>query len=404
MTALATLALIIWSVLLFARGRFWRVAPDMLPALPPTEDGANNGNEAILAIVPARDETGVLPVTLPSLLSQETGRPFHVLLVDDHSTDGTAALARRLAAECGHAERLTVVTAEPLAPGWTGKLWAMRCGLAHAEAMDHPATRVLFTDADIAYAPGALARLAAEAERRRAVLASLMVKLNASSTAERWLIPPFVYFFRMLYPFAWVADPARRTAAAAGGSMLVDRRALAAAGGLGKIRDALIDDVALGRLLKPHGPLWLGLTDDVTSVRSYPRVADIEAMVVRSAYAELRYSPFRLMVALLGLALVFLVPPTAAHAGDDFGRLAGLLGLAAMVVSFAPMARFYGLGIWRGIALPVVAALYGLFTLKSALAHRHGRGGLWKGRVQAAASSSAPSSSAPATADEAAKS
>jgi len=381
MTLLALLALLIWAVLLLNRGGFWRIAPDLLPASPAAASGTAT---AVLAIVPARDEAAVLPETLPSLLAQAMPGPFHVLLVDDHSTDGTADRARDLAAACGHADRLTVVTADPLAPGWTGKLAAMHCGLAKAEAMGLAAPRILFTDADIAYAPGALASLAAEADRRETVLASLMVKLNVTSAAERWLIPPFVYFFRMLYPFGWVADRRRATAAAAGGAMLVDRAALAAAGGLAAIRDALIDDVALGRLLKPHGPVWLGLTDDVRSLRRYPALADIEAMVVRSAYAELRYSPLRLAVAILGLALVFLVPPAAILTGGTLAQLAGLAGMAAMAFSFAPMARFYGLGVWRGLVLPAVAVLYGLFTVKSALRHVRGRGGEWKGRLQAA--------------------
>lgn len=387
MTLLALLSLAVWLVLLIARGGFWRTAPDMLPAAPPggTAGGGHGDGGAILAIVPARDEADVLPATLPALLSQELPVPFAVLLVDDHSTDGTADVARRLAAEAGVPERLRVVTSDPLPPGWTGKLWAMRCGLEAAEAAGDAAPRILFTDADIAYDPGALARLAAEGERRGAVLASVMVKLRAASPAERWLIPPFVYFFKMLYPFQWVANPARRTAAAAGGAMLIDRAALARAGGLEKIRTALIDDVAMGALMKRQGPVWLGLTDAVHSVRQYGEVADIRAMVVRSAYAELRYSPFRLILAILGLALTFLVPPLATLAADGIARIAGLAAWAMMAFSFVPIARLYGIGAWHGVVLPAIAALYGVFTVESAVRSWRGEGGLWKGRVQAAA-------------------
>ncbi len=380
MSALAVLALAIWAVLLFARGNFWRLAGDRLPAA-----GGGADSRAILAIVPARDEADTLPRTLPALLGQEPPGPFHVLLVDDHSGDGTADLARALAAECGRPERLTVVSAAPLPPSWTGKLWAMRCGLAHAEAAGETAPRILFTDADIHYGPGTLARLAAEADRRGAVLASLMVRLRADSAAERWLVPPFVYFFRMLYPFAFVADPTRRTAAAAGGSMLIERSALAAAGGLEAISRALIDDVAMGRMMKRAGPIWLGMSADVSSVRAYPAFADIAAMVVRSAYAELRYSPLRLAIAIAGLALVFLVPPLATLFGTGWVRLAGALAWAAMALSFAPIAAFYGVGAWRGALLPAIAVIYGAFTLQSALQHGRGRGGLWKGRLQAGA-------------------
>lgn len=386
MTALAFLSLVVWGVLLFARGNFWRLGGDRLGG-PATPQG---DARAILAIVPARNEADVLPRTLPALLTQETAGPFRVILVDDHSGDGTAARARALAAECGRADRLTVIDAAPLPAGWTGKLWAMRCGLAHAEATGDPVERLLFTDADIQYGPGTLARLAGEADRRRAVLASVMVRLRADSVAERWLVPPFVYFFRMLYPFAWVADPARRTAAAAGGSMLIERAALQSAGGLEAIRGALIDDVAMGGLMKRTGPVWLGMSAEIASVRAYTAFEDIAAMVVRSAYTELRYSPLRLAIALLGLALVFLVPPLAVLTAGGAGQLAGALAWAAMALSFAPMAAFYGVGVWRGALLPGIAAVYGWFTLRSAIDHWRGRGGLWKGRVQAGAGTGEP--------------
>ncbi|GAB5374682.1 MAG: glycosyltransferase [Acuticoccus sp.] len=385
MTALALLSLAIWLVLLLARGAFWRTAGDMLPAAtaPAGQDGADAG--PILAIVPARDEADVLPRTLPLLLAQEVPGGFSVLLVDDHSTDGTAEVARRLAAEADLSARLDIVQSKPLPAGWTGKLWAMRCGLAAADAAGTAAPRILFTDADIAWQPGALAGLVAESERRGAVLASLMVRLRAASAAERWLIPPFVYFFRMLYPFRWVADPHRRTAAAAGGAMLIDRAALQRAGGLAAIRTALIDDVAMGTLMKREGPVWLGLTKAVHSVRAYASVGDVRAMVVRSAYAELRYSPWRLLVAIAGLALTFVVPPVAALWGDGaVARLAGLAAWAAMALSFAPMAALYGVGLWRGVLLPAVAALYGVFTVESAVRSWRGEGGRWKGRIQAA--------------------
>lgn len=210
-----------------------------------------------------------------------------------------------------------------------------------------------------------------------------MARLATASRAERWLVPPFVYFFRMLYPFRWVNDPVRGTAAAAGGVMLVRRRLLEEAGGLGAIRGALIDDCALGRILKRVGPVRLRMTRDAVSLRPYPRFADIRRMVVRSAYAELRYRPERLAVALLGLALVFLVPPVALLAGSGPARLAGLGATLLMMASFVPMLRFYGLSPLRALGLPVVAVLYGAFTAESALAHRQGRGGAWKGRFQA---------------------
>ncbi|GGE17804.1 glycosyl transferase [Aureimonas endophytica] len=379
MTILAGLALLAWLVLLFGRGAFWRLGPDMLGQSIAPEGPA----PSILAVVPARDEAEVIARTLPSLLAQTYAGRFHVLLVDDGSEDGTAAIARRAAAASGHAERLTVLAARPLPAGWTGKLAAMAEGLAWARIQAETPDLVLFTDADIAYGPGTLARLAGEAAARGTVLASLMVKLKATSPAERLLVPAFVFFFRMLYPFAWVRDPKRRCAAAAGGSMLVDRRALEAAGGLAAIRGALIDDCALGALMKRQGPVWLGLTDEVRSLRDYPRVADIRRMVARSAYTELRHSPLRLVLALAGLGLVFLVPPLAALFGHGAARLFGLLAFVGMNLAFLPMVRFYRAPWWTAPALPAIAAAYALFTLDSALQHWRGRGGAWKGRLQA---------------------
>ncbi len=384
MMALALVSLAIWMVLLFARGRYWQIATDLLPDGPCFVDGSTGrtAEQTLFAIVPARNEAGTIAETLPTLLSQRTVLPFHVVLVDDHSEDATVEIALRAARASGCAERLTIVAAGPLPSGWTGKLWALQQGLTHIRRAGLSPDRILFTDADIAYGAGTLARLVSQAGRRGVVLASLMVKLRAESSAERWLVPAFVYFFKMLYPFGWVNDPRARTAAAAGGVVLCDRAALERAGGLFAIRGALIDDCALGQLMKKQGPIWLGLTRDVVSVRPYPVFADIRQMVVRSAYTELRRSPLRLVIAISGLALVFLVPPLAAIFGGGSTRLVGLVGWMAMAISYAPMQGFYGLSAFRATCLPAIAAIYGLFTIQSAIDHQRGCGGLWKGRVQ----------------------
>ena len=240
--------------------------------------------------------------TVASLLQQDYRGAFSVVLVDDQSSDGTAAVARQAAAAA--ADRLTVVQGADLPAGWTGKLWAMKQGVDRALASEPG--YLLFTDADIVYAPDTLARLVAQAESEKLVLNSLMVKLRCESFAERAFIPAFVFFFQMLYPFAWVNDRARSTAAAAGGCMLVRREALAAAGGIEAIRGALIDDCALARALKPQGPIRLSLTERVHSIRRYPGLEDIRRMVARSAYAQLNYSPLLLAGTLAGMALVYL--------------------------------------------------------------------------------------------------
>ena len=224
---------------------------------------------AVVAIIPARDEADMIAHSVGSLLRQDYRGPFSVVVVDDQSADGTAAAALAAASAAGAADRLRIVAGTSVAPGWTGKLWAMRQGLSAVEASAAAPEFVLFSDADIAYAPHVLARLVAHRGARSSVLTSLMVKLRCESAAERWLVPAFVFFFQMLYPFAWVNDPDRRTAAAAGGCMLARREALAAAGGLEALRGALIDDCALGAIMKRQGPIWLGLTESVQSLRAY---------------------------------------------------------------------------------------------------------------------------------------
>lgn len=384
MTLLAAVSLAIWLYLVLARGRFWR-GEETDESLVPSGFQAPSPRPAVTAVIPARNEAAVVGRTIRSLLAQSYAGPFSIVLVDDGSSDGTAAAAREAAASMGAADRLRIVPGAEPPPGWTGKLWAMRQGFAALEAGPAPPAFVLFTDADIEYAaPDALDRLVRGALARGTVLTSLMVRLNCDSAAERLLIPAFVFFFQKLYPFPAVNDPRSPVAAAAGGSMLVRRETLAAAGGLEAIRAALIDDCALGALLKRHGPIWLGLTRRVRSIRPYPRFDDIRRMVVRSAYAELRYSPARLAGAVAGMVVTYLVPPLAALFAEGPARWMGLAAWALMAVSFWPTLRLYGRSPLWGLALPAIAAIYTGFTVESAWAHARGRGGAWKGRFQAA--------------------
>ncbi len=385
-TAVALLSLAVWACLLFARGWFWLCGErdDSVPlAGEAWASGAPMSWPAVVAVIPARDEADMIAHSVGSLLRQDYRGPFSVVVVDDQSADGTAGGALAAASAAGAAERLRIVAGTSLAPGWTGKLWAMRQGLSAVEASAAAPEFVLFSDADIAYAPHVLARLVAIARARKSVLTSLMVKLRCDSTAERWLVPPFVFFFQMLYPFAWVNDPDRRTAAAAGGCMLARRETLASAGGLEALRGALIDDCALGAMMKRHGPIWLGLTESVHSLRAYPAFADIRRMVARSAFAELRYSPLRLAGAVAGMCLVYLAPPLLAIFAHGAAQAAGALAWAMMALALAPTLRLYGRPLFGGLALPAVAAAYVAFTLDSAMQYWRGRGGYWKGRIQA---------------------
>jgi len=380
------LPLAIWAYLLFGRGWFWlcgerdESAAAAAAACLPTERDPWPG---VVAVIPARDEADVIARSVNSLLRQDYPGPFSVVVVDDQSTDGTADAALAAASAAGAADRLHIVRGNGPPSGWTGKLAAMREGLAEVEASAAGPEFVLFTDADIAYAPHVLSRLLTIARANKSVLTSLMVKLRCESAAERWLAPAFVFFFQMLYPFAWVNDPRKATAAAAGGSMLVRPDALHAAGGIEAVRGALIDDCALGALMKGQGPIWLGLTEDVDSLRAYSTFADFRRMVVRSAFAELRYSPLRLAGAIGGMVLVYLAPPLFAIFAWGPAQAAGALAWVMMAVALAPVLRLYKRPVIGGFALPAIAAAYVAFTFDSAYQYWRGRGGGWKGRFQA---------------------
>ncbi|HET8918169.1 MAG TPA: glycosyltransferase [Xanthobacteraceae bacterium] len=384
---IAAIVLAIWLYLIAARGGFWRAAErdedgalaaitHPMPQWPP-----------VTVVVPARDEAETAGETIASLLQQDYRGPFHVIMVDDQSRDGTARIAREAAAALGAGYRLNVIAGRPLPAGWTGKLWAQNQGVEFAAQAPNPPDYLLLTDADIVFVPGALSALVARAEQENLVLNSLMVKLRCKSFAERTFVPAFVFFFQMLYPFAWVNDPRRATAAAAGGCMLVKREALQAAGGLAAIRGALIDDCALAKLLKARGPIALALTDNARSLRAYPSIGEIRHMVARTAYAQLRYSPLVLAGTVVGLALTYLAPAALALFADGFAQFSGLFAWALMACAFRPILRFYdlsGLRAWmRAAALPAIAAMYMAFTLDSAYQHARGRGGMWKGRAQA---------------------
>lgn len=362
----AAVSCAIWLYLALLHGRFW--TPPRLP-----EAGRPTAWPSVVAVVPARDEVAVLPHTLPTLTGQDYPGELTVLVVDDDSCDGTGQLAAALGA--------TVVHTGGPASGWAGKVSAMAAG---AEAAGDP-VYLLFTDADIALPPGALADLVSVASAHRLDLVSQMVRLRTESVWERLVVPAFVYFFAQLYPFSRVNRPGR-TAAAAGGCMLVRRSALERAGGLQQIRGARIDDVALARLLKPRGRIWLGLAAGWVSVRPYPRLADLWRMVARSAYTQLRHSPALLGATVAGLLLVYAVPPMTAVAGLVAGLplLAGLglAGWAVMAATYVPMLRFHGVSPWWAPSLPAVAVLYLAMTLDSARRHRAGHGGLWKGCVE----------------------
>ena len=371
--AIAVASFALWLYLLFGRGGFWREGVLPLAPVPSRWPG-------IAAVVPARDEADFIGEALRSLLSPDYPGAFSVVLVDDHSADGTPERAREAAEAAGAAERLAIVHARGLPPGWTGKLWAISEGLEEIERRAAKPELILLTDADIVHHATNLGELAARIEAGFD-LASLMVTLRTESLAERFMIPAFVFFFQMLYPFSWVRDPAKRTAGAAGGCVLLRREVLRRIGGIAAIRGEIIDDCALGRAAKEGGPIWLGLSVQTRSLRRYPALGDIWRMVARTAYAQLGYSPVVLAATLLGLALTFVAPVAVSLSGTGSAML-GLAAWAAMALAFLPTLRLYGRSPGWAPLLPLIATVYMAATLDSARRHWLGKGAEWKGRIQ----------------------
>jgi hopene-associated glycosyltransferase HpnB len=378
-TVVAGLALLVWLGLILLHGQFWESGPG-LPAVRPATA------PKVAIIVPARDEAGVIVATLRSLLMQDFPGDFRVIVVDDSSTDGTGALVRGV-----KDDRVSVVEGTPPPAGWSGKLWAVAQGIratnpgggpggSPGSGTDDGAELLLLTDADVVHDPRHLSALVARAERDRLDLVSEMVALACGSVAERALVPAFVYFFQLLYPFAWVNDPLRATAAAAGGTILIRRDALARIGGIAAVRGALIDDVALARAVKRGGRIWLGHSDLARSVRAYPDFAAIWHLVARTAYVQLGFSPLWLVATTVGMALTFLAAPVAVLFGHGAARWLGVLAWGGMAWSYLPTLRRFGRSPAWAAALPAVAAFYMAATIGSAVDHHRGRGVRWKQR------------------------
>jgi hopene-associated glycosyltransferase HpnB len=380
----------IWIYLLGFRGRFWqtnltidRLEPDEIKSYP-----------SVVAIVPARNEAELLPLTLPSLLKQNYLGLFSVVLIDDRSTDGTAKVAREIAKNLETERQLEIITTEPLPSGWTGKLWAMEQGIRYTHQKSKQPDYFLLTDADIEHDPANLHQLILKAQKERANLVSLMVLLRCQSLWEKFLIPAFVFFFQKLYPFAWVNNPDKQTAAAAGGCILIERQTLEKIGGLASIRHALIDDCALAQAVKRNNQIersfgfrriWLGLTTSTRSLRTYPSLSSIWDMVARTAFTQLNYSGWLLSGTLFAMGLIYLISPlgliVSLLTGNWAIAIASLFTCLLMFVAYLPTVKFYRLSFWWTLSLPAIAFLYVLMTFDSAVRHWQGKGGAWKGRI-----------------------
>lgn len=370
-------AILEWIHLLTCRHGFWRADQ----RLQPSGDGPSHAD--VVAVIPARNEADVVGPCVASLLRQTHMPPLRLILVDDESEDGTRDVASDAARCCDAADRMVIVSGAPRPNGWTGKMWAVAQGISAAQRMNP--RYLLLGDADIKYDPDVVRQLVTKAEAEGLDLVSLMIHLHCRSFVERLLIPAFVFFFQLLYPFPAVNDRRATIAAAAGGCMLVRAEALRRAGGIESIRDALIDDCALARRLKSSGPIWLGLTDRSASLRAYRGVKDIWRMVARTAYTQLDYSPLRLLVTVAGMVLIYGAAPIALTAGMTLGAgvpvMLGAVAWALMGLAYAPTLGLYRLSPLWALMLPASALLYTMMTVDSARRHWLGQGAEWKGRL-----------------------
>ncbi|MEO0392232.1 MAG: glycosyltransferase [Pseudomonadota bacterium] len=388
--AAVTIAAVIWLYMLVGHGQFWRadqrLDADNPPAFPPLRDG---DYPAVIALVPARNEADVIAQSIGSIQAQDYPGSLSIVVTDDASEDGTGDVLRGLGSP---KHSLDVVAGTGPQAGWAGKLYALHQARHQALATHGKPVYWWLTDADIAHDPGALTRLVTQSEGGGHDLVSTMVRLRDDGRWPGLMIPAFIYFFQMLYPFRLINKPTHPMAGAAGGCVLLRADALERVGGFDAYRDALIDDCSLAQVVKKTGgSLWLGLSQTQHSIRPYEGLGEIWRMVSRSAFTQLNYSVLQLLGTCIGMGLVFMAAPLATGVGMAQGLILGdwLLAVAGLTVwamiagAYVPMLRWYERPLWEAWLLPMVAFFYTLMTLDSARRHWQGQGGTWKGRHQA---------------------
>ncbi len=388
LTIIVSLSLVIWIYLLLFRGKFWLSNQRINEQLQPLTQ-----YPSVCAVIPARNEADVLPISLKSLLNQDYPGNLSIILVDDQSDDNTGNVAQEIANNCQKSQQLQVISGQPLAEGWSGKLWSMKQGIEQANKLDNKPDYLLLTDADIEHHDSNLKELVKQAEIEKLAMTSLMVKLRCDSFWEQFLIPAFVFFFEKLYPFSWVNNPKNKMAAAAGGCILIRRQILEEIGGIEVVKQALIDDCSLAAAVKAKlqedrqnikQGIWLGLSEKTLSLRPYENLDSIWNMVARTAYTQLNYSPLLLIGTLLGLTIVYLVAPIGLIMGliiqNTVMTILGGITWLLMSISYLPTLKLYQCSLLWSLTLPLIGLLYGLMTLDSAWRHWRGKGGGWKGR------------------------
>jgi len=360
---LCILATASWGGLALFWHRFWQV--DQRLSLTPPELA---DYPSVTAIVPARNESQTIKTCITNLQNQTYQGRFSIIVTDDASTDDTGDILKSL-----QSDELTVVSGKTLPHGWAGKMWALHQAIKAAEANPAHSTSEYYwlTDADISHRPEVLDTLVAHAQTNKLALVSQMVRLRCQTFWEKLLVPAFIFYFSLIYPFRAINSPASSIAGAAGGSILIRRDALKDIGGITALKDAVIDDCTLGKLVKQSGRnIWLGFAERSHSLRGYDQLADFWQMVQRSAYTQLHFSPVLLLVAVLGLAFSHVMPLV----------ILCWPALAITVFIYWPTVRFYGLSPFWALTLPIAGGLFGAMTISSALAHHLGWSNKWRDR------------------------
>lgn len=372
---LASVSAVIWLYLALFRGRFW-LANQRLS----TEHAQLDTWPDIAIVIPARNEQGVIKPTLTSFQNQDYPGYLSIIVVDDNSEDGTVDDIKH-----SRDTKTELLQGRAVPAGWTGKLWALQQGIDEILLRKPLPAFFLFSDADIIHPKESVRQLVLHAEERALELVSLMVRLNCRSKWEMILIPAFVFFFQKLYPFPWINNPSCKTAGAAGGCILIRTATLLQAGGLEKIKNQVIDDCALAQLIKPHGSIWVGLTQEVISHRPYASLKEIWNMVIRTAFNQLHHSACLLALSCIGMILTYVIPPAVFVVGAislNFLLIAiGGVVWAIMILCYAPTLRLYTRRPLEALLLPIAALMYTLMTIDSAQRFWRHKNPTWKGRA-----------------------
>ena len=360
---MAMVGAILWLALMFVPWHPWNTLEQLEPNMIESEHLLDD----ITVLIPARNESQYIRRTIEALFKQ--GKGINIIVVDDQSVDGTAEQAKKFGVQ--------VLSGNAPPPGWSGKLWALEQGLQHVHT---PYTLLL--DADIELMPGLIATLRTKAQQEGLAFVSLMAEPPMGCFIERLLMPPFIFFFKLLYPFSLANKPNSSVAAAAGGCIFVKTEALHYTGAFASLHDALIDDCTLAKRIKQADlKIWVGLSHSARIHRGYHKLKSIWEMVARTAYTQLHYSPVWLVICTLIMGCMFWLAPLAPLLSPSAATfIISALVWIVMLITYFPILIYYRRSLLWALTLPVAGTLYLAMTWTSAFRYWQGERASWKDR------------------------